>query len=276
MVFYLPDKGNQITLRDISIGVLRITAHAKKYFKESGDRVKVIVNGRKSEVKYLRRENRSDLLYLGTDLFALLSVGKKCKLRITCLNTGEFIFENEFFLFLSSETDGINYSQLKELKRKYLMSLKVHSFPSPPQNASAIQMIKYLKRRTDDSNHQIGPYFGLTIFEAANRIATDLIIINGILQLIDNGIEPADSIVTVRLGNKHTKGKGDFTINNKEGEAFNVATSFFKGKLGSTLRKWTAKGALCYILINAENIKDLEHDKLDKKIIPVADWDKEE
>ena len=118
----------------------------------------------------------------------------------------------------------------------------------------------------------IGPYKNITPFEAANRIASDLVIINGSLQLIGSQ-EPESSVVTLRLGAEHIKGKGDFTINKFEGEAFNVAPSFLSTKLYQTRRKWRDnQDLLKYILINEDAFRGRFPN--DKKIIIVSNWDK--
>jgi hypothetical protein len=92
-------------------------------------------------------------------------------------------------------------------------------------------MIQYSKRKGIDSTIRIGPYEHITPFEAANRIASDLVIINGLLQMNDTGKIQEDSIFIVRLGTRHENGKGDFSILTHEtvfeGEAFNVAPSFY-------------------------------------------------
>ena len=271
MIFYLPDRSNNITQNDLSTGILRITVSLKPNFPEVDTFLCVVINDMDYKVRYTKRKGRSDLLHLGKDLLVSLVVGKKCKLKFTRLTATKYIIENEYFLFLNSETDNITYSQLKDLKEKYWHSLKNSSFPPPPNNGSCVDMIKYFKRKSINNNNQIGPYFGLTVFEAANRIATDLVIINGIIQLISNGDEPESSVITVRLGNKDVKGKGDFSINEKEGEAFNVAASYYKGKLRSTNSKWQNL-SLSYILVNAEVFEELKKEKPPIEVIKVIDW----
>lgn len=177
------------------------------------------------------------------------------------------------FLLDSHETNGINIQGLKALKKKYWNLLREHPFPSPPESGNAIAMIMYFKRQKLNSNIIIGPYAGISVFEAANRIASDLVIINGILQLIKQGREPGNSEITVRLGNKHEKNKGDFTINGKEGEAFNVAASFYKIKLRNTTKKWLLLN-LHYILVNAEVFDEIKERELNNKIIKVIGWEK--
>ena len=88
-----------------------------------------------------------------------------------------------------------------------------------------------------------GRYPECTLFEAANRIMTDLVILYGIKELlagkyIDKGID-FDTYI-VEFGNEN---KNDHDImankNGKKliGEAFNVATTFFNAKKYTSLKK---------------------------------------
>ena len=177
------------------------------------------------------------------------------------------------FLLDNDDTDNISLEGLNKLKIKYWSLLRENPFPKPPVSGSSIEMIKYFKRKEKNSLVKIGPYVGISVFEAANRIASDLVIINGILQLITDEKEPCNSDIILRLGNKHVKNKGDFTINEKEGEAFNVAASFYKIKYRNTTKKWIDK-ELHYILVNAEVFDEIIEGVLDPKIIKVNNWEK--
>jgi|TARA_R100000049_G_C1951524_1_gene99723 hypothetical protein len=93
----------------------------------------------------------------------------------------------------------------------------------------------------------VGPYPHVTLFEAANRIMTDLVILHGVKWLLGNEIFPFDSY-TVEFGNEN---KNDFDLyaSNNEGnkligEAFNVAQSFFQGKKSAMLKKLRKDDAL--------------------------------
>lgn len=89
-----------------------------------------------------------------------------------------------------------------------------------------------------------GPYPGVSLFEAANRIMSDLVILGGISGLLKDGHFPFTSY-TVEFGNEDKNGfdiraaKGDKTL---VGEAFNVAPSFFQIKKGSALKKLRRTG----------------------------------
>jgi len=181
---------------------------------------------------------------------------------------------NSISIILKSNQVNITYSQLKKLKVEYWEHLERNKFPPPPKSGKAIETIMYFKRKDNNKPITIGIYHNITPFEAANRIASDLVIINGVLQLIEAGVEPKNSNITVRLGTKHIVGKGDFTINENVGEAFNVAESFLPSKLHKTRKKWKDYGKdLKYILINGEALKD--NSKInDTRIFKVKDWDK--
>lgn len=273
-VFYLPDQGNHITAYDVERGILRITTRAKSFFPATDAQVRVHYNGQSLLVKFMKGTGGSDLLHMGKELFTHLAITPGCKLKITRTTLGEFIIEHRISGFTYKETDNIKKSQLEYLKAKYWEFLETYPFPKPPADGHSIDMIKYFKRTVANEVCQIGPYSGISVFEAANRIASDLVIINGVLQLLKDGKEPADAVITVRLGNKHVKDRGDFTINDKEGEAFNVASSFYNGKLSYTNRKWLGK-ELRYILVNAEVAGDIVGIDEDSptEIIKVKDWD---
>ncbi|MBY4949498.1 hypothetical protein K6V92_23115 [Cupriavidus respiraculi] len=91
-----------------------------------------------------------------------------------------------------------------------------------------------------------GPYPGVTLFEAANRIMSDLVILRGVAGLL---AQNAFGIETYRVefGNEDRNGF-DLTAVDPSGavlvgEAFNVAPSFFGSKKQAALAKLRAKGA---------------------------------
>lgn len=186
---------------------------------------------------------------------------------------------------LTSNTEDISYSGLIVLEQEYYSLLK-NKFQPPPASGDCIKMIHYLKRKDEDKPVKIGPYENITPFEAANRIASDLVIIKGLLQLIKLEKISSKTKFTLRLGTKHEKQKGDFSIKTNrgcyEGEAFNVAPSFYKDKLNQTLSKWRTikkeyKIHLNYMLINNEAVIESDYQRLKTegiKLIGVKDWDK--
>ncbi|MBK7888416.1 MAG: hypothetical protein IPJ86_14400 [Bacteroidetes bacterium] len=184
---------------------------------------------------------------------------------------------------LQSKTENISYTELQLLQQEYYSLLK-NKFQPPPKTGDCIEMIQYLKRKDETQPFKIGPYENITPFEAANRIASDLVIIKGLRQLIMLDKISSKATFTLRLGTKHEKQKGDFSIitskNSYEGEAFNVAPSFYKDKLNQTLSKWRAikkehQIQLKYMLINNEAVKDSDYQRLHTegiKLIGVKDW----
>ena len=113
-----------------------------------------------------------------------------------------------------------------------------------------------------------GPYPKVTLFEGANRILTDLVILYGVKYLIDNKVYNYESY-DVELG-VESRNEFDITsINDTErlaGEAFNVAPSFYQSKKSSAMKKFREKGGgythkLLIIntdAVNADYFPDLE------------------
>ncbi|MBB1075788.1 hypothetical protein HUU62_15375 [Rhodoferax sp. 4810] len=90
-----------------------------------------------------------------------------------------------------------------------------------------------------------GPYPGVSLFEAANRIMSDLVILGGVSGLLEGGLFPFTSY-TVEFGNENKNGFDIRAASGKEtlvGEAFNVAQSFFQIKKGSALKKLRRDGS---------------------------------
>lgn len=96
-------------------------------------------------------------------------------------------------------------------------------------------LIEALKRKRVES----GPYPHVTIFEAANRIMSDLVILHGVKCLLAASTFPFDAY-KVELGHENNNEFDIMASNGKEtlvGEAFNVASSFFATKKNAALKK---------------------------------------
>ena len=90
-----------------------------------------------------------------------------------------------------------------------------------------------------------GPYPDVSLFEAANRIMSDLVILKGIAWLLQNNLFPFSSY-TVEFGNEDENGfdiRASSGTASLVGEAFNVAPSFFQTKKGSALKKLRRDGS---------------------------------
>ena len=82
-----------------------------------------------------------------------------------------------------------------------------------------------------------GPYPDVSIFEAANRIMTDLVILFGAKKILSGCIPEIEvQELIVELGNEDQR-SFDITGKDLRGEAFNVAPSFFQNKKSSALKK---------------------------------------
>jgi hypothetical protein len=104
-----------------------------------------------------------------------------------------------------------------------------------------IPLLAALKR--DPLPH--GPYPELTLFEAANRIMSDLVILHGVAGLLRERVFPF-SAYTVEFGNENKNGfdiRGSSETCTLAGEAFNVAPSFFSGKKLSAVKKLREQAA---------------------------------
>jgi hypothetical protein len=145
--------------------------------------------------------------------------------------------------------------EIEKVYRSYKKYLVTRPFPSIEEH-SYQAYLNFLKRE----HSPIGPYTDITVFEAANRIATDLALFEGVLKMFMTGkIEP-DATIQLRLGTMQADGKGDFSVFQSggeiQGEVFDVAPSFFKAKLGKTLRKWKDNSSLRYVVFNKDAVDE--------------------
>lgn len=115
---------------------------------------------------------------------------------------------------------------------------------------------------------QAGPYPGVTLFEAANRIMTDLVLLYGVRFLLNQKELPYNSY-TVEFGNEDNNGF-DVTAHDGArwlaGEAFNVAPSFFqlkKSRMVAKLSTAREEDATDTILL-------FNHDAVDSSYRPFA------
>jgi hypothetical protein len=108
----------------------------------------------------------------------------------------------------------------------------------PSVGLKGVGLFTYLKR------HRVktGPYPDVTLFEAANRIMTDLVILHGVKWLLSTNAFPFASYL-VEYGNEAVNdhdimatARGQSLV----GEAFNVAPSFFQVKKRAMLQKLRA------------------------------------
>ena len=120
-----------------------------------------------------------------------------------------------------------------------------------------LQLLQEIKRAPVGT----GPYSDVTLFEAANRVMTDLVILNGVKWLLEESVFPF-SEYRVEYGNEDSNAH-DLMAENEDdrlvGEAFNVAPSFFQGKKAAMLRKLRTpdnETKLKLILANADAVSE--------------------
>ncbi len=128
-----------------------------------------------------------------------------------------------------------------------------------------VELFQCIKRQ----RLNMGPYPHVTLFEAANRIMTDLTILKGVKWLLQSEIFPFQEY-KVEYGNEDNNEHDILASKNGKrlrGEAFNVAPSFFQGKKNSALKKLRGsqeRSDYILILANSDAVNDSYCPKLRK------------
>lgn len=137
-----------------------------------------------------------------------------------------------------------------------------------PTNIEAKNVLGFLTKIKREKV-QSGPYPNVTLFEAANRIMTDLTILYGVKSLFQNTIEEINfDSYTVEFGNENFNDHDILAENKKSkliGEAFNVAESFFQTKKSSALKKLRQAKLDNEIILIIYNSDAIKKDYLPKK-----------
>ena len=150
---------------------------------------------------------------------------------------------------------NLTKANVDNLLREYAAS--VEEVVASIQGLKGLALLESLKRE----KVKVGPYPHVTLFEAANRIMTDLVIYNGVKWLLDHDVFPFDSYI-VEFGNEDKNGfdlKATSDNASLIGEAFNVAPSFFQGKKTSMLKKLRKDGVNAdyrIIMVNHDAVAD--------------------
>ncbi len=133
----------------------------------------------------------------------------------------------------------LNASNIAGITASFYTSLK--SIGESIRGKTGVPLFMALKREKLVG----GPYPDVSLFEAANRIMSDLVILKGVAGLLQNNSFPFSSY-TVEFGNENENGFDICASSDSAslvGEAFNVASSFFQTKKGSALKKLRRDGA---------------------------------
>lgn len=139
---------------------------------------------------------------------------------------------------MKQPTRTLNPENIAKIKSEFYESLAL--LGDSVKDKSGLPLLISLKREKVN----VGPYPNVTLFEAANRIMSDLVILHGVKGLLDSNIFPF-SEYTVEFGNEDNNGF-DIRASSESatlvGEAFNVAPSFFQGKKSAALKKLRENG----------------------------------
>ncbi len=150
--------------------------------------------------------------------------------------------------------DTISKTNVDHIIKEYLAS--VENLGDSIANLKGLRLLEALKRDVVGA----GPYPRVTLYEAANRIMTDLVILYGVKWLLTHDVFPFDTY-SVEYGNEDKKGFDIRATSNGKGligEAFNVAPSFFQNKKNSMLMKLrepTARADFKIIIFNHDAVK---------------------
>lgn len=174
----------------------------------------------------------------------------------------------------------LNRTNVTEQITEYLRIVRAIEFRSTPTDI--LLLMNSLKRDSLGT----GPYPKVSLFEASNRILSDLVILFGIRKLLLNtsvgDIKLPFNEYKVRLG---TEGGNDIEANEGNlrllGEAFSVASTFFQTKKSSSVKKLQSVHAdYRLVVFNADSVNSpnyyLRISKPSLIYLPVDIWSEQE
>ena len=127
----------------------------------------------------------------------------------------------------------ISRTNIEQVIAQYQAS--VDAIENPLINYRGLELLQTMKRGVLGA----GPYPHVSVFEAANRILSDLVILQGVKWLLEKNTFPFDAY-SMEYGTDDETGY-DVTARRDgrtlKGEAFNVAPSFFQTKKSKMLTK---------------------------------------
>ena len=157
---------------------------------------------------------------------------------------------------IHTSTRTFDRDNIKPFIRQYRAAIR--TVGDSIEGLRGIRLLHALKRTQRD----FGIYTDVTLFEAANRIMSDLVILHGVKFLLENrAVFPFDSY-TVELGNEDRNGfdiRASADGRTLVGEGFNVAVSFFSTKNRHALKKMRSKAtAATYriVVANADAVTE--------------------
>ena len=171
----------------------------------------------------------------------------------------------------------LNQTNIEKKLTDYLRL--VNSIELPASQNDNLMFIYSLKRKPLGS----GPYPDVSLFEASNRIFSDMVILFGVQRLLTNPVvgnvrlpfTEYEVALGVEGGNDLRAISGSRRL---VGEAFNVAPSFFQSKKSSMIRKLQSQEKADYrlIIFNADGVKNpdyyIEKSEPSMLYLPVNIW----
>ena len=143
-------------------------------------------------------------------------------------------------------------------KEEYLNYIE-NSQHSLISSSNIYNLINLVKRE----HYTIGPYKNISLFEALNRIGSDLVLLNGAEKLFNGEIE---GILPDKIKLQMGSNRGfDFEVYTQDkiiyGEAFNAAESFCKEKMRQAIHKLITKSpdpdaTIAIVMVN-EDVKSI-------------------
>lgn len=181
------------------------------------------------------------------------------------------------FLFWNGACPMIlNRGNIESTISGYLIS--VNSIRPPLIQDNIFKYIHSVKRAPLGS----GPYKGVSLFEASNRIFSDMLILFGVYELIEKrevgNVRLPFTEYEVSLG---VEGDNDIRAKTTDcrlvGEAFNVAKSFFQAKKSSSVKKLKKADAdYKLIMFNQDAVTSpdsyIERSAKELLFLPVDTW----
>lgn len=175
------------------------------------------------------------------------------------MNKDNFILHNIFNSPLSGD-------EFEGAKIAYLKTLEENNY-SIKKASNIYELINNIKRTPE----KVGPYCNISVFEALNRIGSDLVLLSGTAKLFQEEVEGIKPIkIHLKMGTTHGFDFEVFLNDDKViyGEAFNAAESFCKHKMRQAIHKLidtNATEAIVFVNKDVEEILKKYENKKEKE-----------
>lgn len=173
--------------------------------------------------------------------------------------------KKDIFILQDFFNKSLSKKEFEIAKTSYLKSLEENNY-SIQKTSNIYDLINSIKRTPE----KVGPYQNISVFEALNRIGSDLVLLSGAEMLFRGDLEGINpKSIHLKMGTTHGF---DFEVVLEDdkviyGEAFNAAKSFCKQKMRQAIHKLIDKNPDakdCIIFVN-EEVKELIEKYVNKK-----------